>query len=64
MDIIVSIIAFGITTAVLVIAFKEMGQMKKPTYVGFKHKEYKWKPDIDYRKNPHLYEMVEDNKVF
>jgi len=25
MDIIVSIIAFGITTAVLVIAFKEMG---------------------------------------
>ena len=31
--------------------------MKKPTYVGFKHKEYKWKPDIDYRKNPHLYEI-------
>ena len=29
----------------------------KPTYVGFKHKEYKWKPDIDYRKNPHLYEI-------
>ena len=31
--------------------------MKKPTYVGFKHKEYKWKPDIDYRKIPHLYEI-------
>ena len=31
--------------------------MKKPTYVGFKHNEYKWKPDIDYRKNPHLYEI-------
>ena len=29
----------------------------KPTYVGFKHKEYKWKPDIDYRENPHLYEI-------
>ena len=29
----------------------------KPTYVGFKHKEYKWKSDIDYRKNPHLYEI-------
>ena len=57
MEIIVSIIAFSITTAVLLVAFKEMSQMKKPTYVGFKHKEYKWKPDIDYRKNPHLYEI-------
>ena len=30
----------------------------KPTYVGFmEHKEYKWKNYIDYRKNPHLYEI-------
>ena len=30
---------------------------KKPTYVDFDHKNYKWKPDIDYRENPHLYEI-------
>ena len=30
---------------------------KKPTYVGFDHKNYKWKSDIDYRKNPHLYHI-------
>ena len=29
----------------------------KPTYVDFDHKNYKWKSDIDYRKNPHLYEI-------
>ena len=31
--------------------------MKKPTYVGFKQDEYAWKPDIDYRENPHLYKV-------
>ena len=30
---------------------------KKPTYVDFDHKNYKWKPDIDYRENPHLYKV-------
>ena len=30
---------------------------KKPTYVDFDEKKYKWKPDIDYRENPHLYEI-------
>ena len=29
----------------------------KPTYVDFDHKNYKWKPDIDYRENPHLYHI-------
>tara|TARA_R100001509_G_scaffold4758_1_gene2963 strand:- start:278 stop:793 length:516 start_codon:yes stop_codon:yes gene_type:complete len=29
----------------------------QPSYVGFKEKEYKWKPGIDYRKNPHLYKI-------
>ena len=31
--------------------------MKQPSYVGFKSKEYHWKPNIDYRKNPHLYKV-------
>jgi len=30
---------------------------KKPTYVGFDHKNYRWKSDIDYRENPHLYHI-------
>ena len=30
---------------------------KKPTYVGFDHKNYKWKSDINYRENPHIYEI-------
>ena len=30
---------------------------KKPTYVDFDEKKYKWKPDIDDRENPHLYEI-------
>ena len=29
----------------------------KPTYVDFDHDNYKWKSDIDYRKNPHLYHI-------
>ncbi len=29
----------------------------RPSYVGFKSKEYHWKPNIDYRKNPHLYKV-------
>lgn len=29
----------------------------KPSYVEFEPKSYKWRPDIDYRKNPHLYEI-------
>ena len=31
--------------------------MKQPSYVGFKSNEYYWKPDIDYRENPHLYKV-------
>ena len=31
--------------------------MNKPSYVGFEHDKYSWKPDIDYRKNPHLYKV-------
>ena len=31
--------------------------MKQPSYVGFKHDKYPWKPDIDYRENPHLYKV-------
>ena len=31
--------------------------MDKPTYVGFAQKDYKWKETIDYKKNPHLYEI-------
>ena len=31
--------------------------MKQPSYVDFDHKNYKWKSDIDYRENPHLYEI-------
>ena len=31
--------------------------MKQPSYVGFKSKEYHWKPDIDYKENPHLYKV-------
>ena len=31
--------------------------MKQPSYVGFKHDEYPWKPDINYRENPHLYKI-------
>ena len=30
---------------------------EKPTYIDFDHKNYKWKPNIDYRENPHLYEI-------
>ena len=31
---------------------------KKPTYVeSFDHKNYRWKSDIDYRENPHLYHI-------
>ena len=29
----------------------------KPTYVDFDYDNYKWKSNIDYRKNPHLYEI-------
>ena len=29
----------------------------KPTYVDFEKDSYHWKPDIDYRKNPHLYKI-------
>ena len=31
--------------------------MDKPTYVGFEHDKYYWKPDIDYKQNPHLYRI-------
>jgi hypothetical protein len=29
----------------------------KPSYIGFEPNEYKWRPDIDYRKNPGLYKI-------
>ena len=29
----------------------------QPTYVGFDQENYRWKADIDYRKNPHLYNI-------
>ena len=32
-------------------------KMNKPTYVDFDHDKYSWKPDIDYRENPHLYKI-------
>ena len=31
--------------------------MKKPSYVDFDEKSYKWKKDVDYRKNPKLYKI-------
>ena len=31
--------------------------IEKPTYIDFDHKNYKWKPNIDYRENPNLYEI-------
>ena len=31
--------------------------MKQPSYIGFEHDKYPWKPDIDYRENPHLYKV-------
>ena len=31
--------------------------MNKPSYVGFDKKSYSWKAEIDYRLNPHLYEI-------
>ena len=31
--------------------------MNKPSYVGFDKKSYSWKADVDYRLNPHLYEI-------
>ena len=30
----------------------------RPSYVGFKSNEYHWKPNIDYRENPHLYKLL------
>ena len=29
----------------------------KPSYVDFSIKDYMWSPNIDYRKNPHLYHI-------
>ena len=29
----------------------------KPTYVDFDKDKYPWKPDVDYRENPHLYKI-------
>jgi len=31
--------------------------MDKPSYLNFNHKDYAWKPDIDYRKHPELYRV-------
>lgn len=30
---------------------------RKPSYLNFNHKEYPWKPDVDYRKYPELYRV-------
>ena len=35
-------------------------EMNKPTYVDFEKDKYPWKPDIDYRENPHLYKIGRD----
>lgn len=29
----------------------------KPSYLDFDETKYQWKPDIDYRENPHLYQI-------
>ena len=34
-----------------------MAERNKPTYVDFDYDNYKWKSNIDYRKNPHLYKI-------
>ena len=31
--------------------------MNEPSYLNFDNKNYPWKRDIDYRKNPHLYKV-------
>lgn len=31
--------------------------MSKPSYLHFKHKDYHWKPDVDYREHPELYKV-------
>ena len=31
--------------------------MQKPSYLNFDHKHYKWKNDIDYRKEPEKYRI-------
>ena len=31
--------------------------MDKPTYVGFEHDKYHWKPNVDYRDNPLEYRI-------
>ena len=31
--------------------------MDKPTYVGFEHDKYHWKPDVDYKQNPLKYRI-------
>ena len=31
--------------------------MNKPSYVGFDHKTYKWSSQIDYEREPQLYEI-------
>ena len=31
--------------------------LDKPTYVGFEHDKYYWKPDVDYKQNPLKYRI-------
>jgi hypothetical protein len=31
--------------------------LDKPTYVGFEHDKYYWKPDVDYKQNPLQYRI-------
>ena len=31
--------------------------LNKPTYVGFEHDKYYWKPDVDYKQNPLKYRI-------
>lgn len=34
-----------------------MSTHRKPSYLGFDKTDYPWKPDIDYRNNPHAYRV-------
>ena len=31
--------------------------LDKPTYIGFEHDKYHWKPDVDYKQNPLQYRI-------
>ena len=37
--------------------------MNKPSYVGFDHKTYKWSSQIDYEREPQLYDVNPTNQI-